>query len=231
MSNIKESDVIYDVPVSEIHVDYNWNSRIVENIDVTELKRAIKNDGKQKQAGGVVMATPEEEAKLGKKYILVYGFRRFLAISELNFPYYRAVIEEAATDEERRKLNFSENHGRSELTFHETAIFIQSRMKEGWTEEKIMKELGLSRSYVQPRAMYLKLIKKHPQLEELAKKSNVTQDNIRRLNSIVDFNAREEQIKELKEAAELGITFNLCGWRWYNGHTVLRFLISVGTRS
>lgn len=205
---ITESEIIYEIPCVDIHVDYSWNSREIQNIDYAELKRAIRGDGQQ-QPGIVVLANPDEKIQFGKTYILVAGFRRFFVVNDLGIKVYKAVIREAATNEERLKLNFSENFGRQQLTFYETARFLQKRVAEGWTEEKIMKAFQMSRSYVQPRVQFLKLMAKHPALEELARADKITQDNVRRLNSITDFNDRESQIKELKEAAEMGLTFKV----------------------
>lgn len=201
---IQEAEVIYAIPVDQIHADFEWNTREVEGAEYSELKRAIKGDGQQ-QPGGVVLASAEEEAKFGKKYVLVYGFRRFKVVQDLHIPTYKAVIKEAATNEDRLKLNWSENYGRQELNLWEQTRFLQHRVDEGWTEERIMEEFKLSRSYVQPRVMLAKLSKKHPDLIQLARDGKITQKDIRDLNSLTDFETCAAQVQELKKASELGI--------------------------
>lgn len=201
---MREIGSIYDIPLNDIHVDPETNTREDGSLDTSELERAIKVEGQQ-QPGGVVAATDEEIEKFGKKWILVYGFRRYAVCKKLGLPAYKAVIKQGATKEERLKLTWSENFGRKQLNLWEETLFIKHRVDEGWTEEKIMSEFSLSRGYLQPRAMLAKLSKLHPELIPLAREGKINTTNIRDLNSFTDPIQRKAQVKEMVEKAELNL--------------------------
>lgn len=200
---------IYEISVNDIHVDYDWNIRDIRHADFTELERAIKGRG-QDTPGGVVRCSVEEEEKYGKKYFLVYGFKRFYVIKErLKLPMYKCEIKEAATDEERRKLNWSENSARSNLNIYEESKFIDQFLAKGWSEQKIMDWTNQSRSWIQPRCMLMRLVKLYPELIDLASSGKLTQANIRDLNSIADARAQLAEVQNMKRAADLNIKIKI----------------------
>lgn len=205
MSELTVVDEIYVIPVTDIHADFNWNIREPSDLELEELKKSIKEMG-QKDPGEVSLASAEQFEKYGKKYLLNSGFRRFQAILDLGINGYKATVSEPLSEDERIKVNFLENHGRKQLNLYETTKPFIQHIEHGWTEERIMKEYGLSRSYVQVRAMLARMILAgHTKLADISRKTNLTYEIVRKLNSIEDYKDCEEKIVELDKQVSLGL--------------------------
>ena len=201
-----EYDMIYQIPVAEIHADFKWNIREDSNLEIEELKASIKRLG-QEEPGKVSLATPEQQAQYGKKYMLNAGFRRFRAVSELKINTYKCVIKPPMTDEERIVANFTENHGRKQLNFYESMKPLVHYAKLGWSEQMVMEKLGTSRSWTQPRMMLAKMVNRgHKKIEEIGRRMDFTYDLVRTLNSVNDPADLDKKLDELLQQLEHGIT-------------------------
>jgi len=206
--SIREGELVYEIEVQDIFADFEWNIRDKDSLDVSDLQRAIRQNG-QEQPGLVCLCTPEEKEKTGKTYFLMAGFRRFKAITMEKLPTYKAFIRSGATDHERSMHNFKENQARAELNIYDESKYIGKLINEGYTEQMIMDELGLSRSWVQPRAMLHRMCAVYPDLIELARANKLTQADIRSLNGIADMEAQHRTIQEMKKGAEHGIKIKI----------------------
>jgi len=206
--SIKENEVVYEIPMDDIHADFNWNIRSADNLDISDLQRSIRQNG-QEQPGIVCVCTDEEKQKFGKNYFLMAGFRRYKACQLEKVPLYKAFIRSGATELERSKHNWGENHGRSQLNIYEESMYFAKLIRAGYTEQGIMEEYGLSRSFVQPRVMLVKLCDIHPELIQYARSGKMTQAEIRDLNSIKDIKAQKQTIAEMNKASEVGIKIKI----------------------
>lgn len=200
-----EFNTIYQIPVAEIHADFNWNIREVGNMDLTDLKASIKALG-QEEPGRVSLGTEEQQKQYGKKYLLNAGFRRFKAVSELGITTYKAIVEGPKTEDERIASNFSENFGRKQLTFYESMKPLVKFAERGWTEQRVMEKLGTSRSWTQPRMQLARMVVNgHTIINDIAKQMDFTYDMVRQLNSIEDPADLDKQLLEIKQQLDHGI--------------------------
>lgn len=206
--SITEGEIVYNIEVQDILADFNWNIRDVNNLDVAELQRAIRQNG-QEQPGLVCLCTEEETARTGKRYFLMAGFRRFKAIQLEKIPVYKAFIRSGANDHERSLHNFKENQARAELNIYDESRYIGKLLEEGYTEQMIMDEAGVSRSWVQPRCMLHRMCMLYPELIDLARSGKLTQAEIRSLNGIADMEAQKRTILEMKKGAEVGVKIKI----------------------
>jgi ParB/RepB/Spo0J family partition protein len=200
-----ELEGIYALPLNEIYADFDKNSRELANIDVTELKVSIKNGG-QDQPGTVCLATAEQQAATGCKYILVNGFRRYKACKEAGIPTYKATVKPSMSEDEWVAANFRENDSRQALSFYEESKALMHFVKKGYSEQDIMSTLGKSRSWVQPRVMLAKMVLRgHTKINDIARKMNFDYALVRTLNSISDPADLNDKLDEILLQLEHGI--------------------------
>lgn len=200
-----EYDTIYQIPVADIHADFNWNIREEVNMDLEELKTSIKKVG-QEEAGRVSLATAEQQAKYGKKYMLNAGFRRFKAVSELGITTYKAIVKAPIDDEERLVANFLENYGRKQLNFYESMKPLIHYAALGWSEQMVMDKLGTSRSWTQVRMMLARMVNRgHKRIEAIGRRMDFTYELVRILNSIEDPEDLDTKLEELLQQLDHGI--------------------------
>lgn len=201
-----EIDAIYEIPIDEINVNWEFNSREKVSVEsgIEELYLSIKKDG-QLAPGEVSMAWPEDQARHGKKYELNSGFRRMFAVQKAGLKTYKATVAPAMSVEDRIKVNVKENMGRKDLNLYEQVKPYIYFIEHGYTEQEIMEKFNQSRSKVQVRAMLARLILAgHDSLSTLARLTNITYETIRTLTSITDFETREAKIQEAIKSVENG---------------------------
>jgi len=202
---MKEIDQIYEIPMDEINCDLSFNGRENADVGLEELITSIKVDG-QRAAGELSKAWPEDTLKHGKKYELNAGFRRFLACRKAGLLTYKATVTPPMTYEDRVKVNVKENQARKDLNLWETTKPHVYFIEKGYTEDEIQKQLGQSRSYVQPRCMIARMVLNGiTGLDTLARKNVLTYEMARDLYSLASDEDRQNQINDILKAAEDGI--------------------------
>lgn len=133
------------VPVEKIEAnDYNPNKVATKEMELLYI--SIKEDG-------YTMPVVCYYDKENDKYILVDGFHRYRVIKEHKDIYDRehgclpvSVIEKDINDRMASTIRHNRARGKHEVELQANLV---SMLKEGWSEEKIMKELGMTLEEVQ----------------------------------------------------------------------------------
>ena len=133
------------VPVEKIEAnDYNPNKVATKEMELLYI--SIKEDG-------YTMPIVCYYDKENDKYILVDGFHRYRVIKEHKDIYEReggclpvSVIEKDINDRMASTIRHNRARGKHEVELQANLV---SMLKEGWSEEKIMKELGMTLEEVQ----------------------------------------------------------------------------------
>lgn len=149
---------IAKIPLDEIHDDKEFNCRgHIAPIDVVDLAKDINENGLI-QPVTVMEYTDDQKAKTGYKYLLIAGYRRFLAHRVNKEPTIPAIVRHDILDEAHAKLlNLSENLKRADLNILQEAKAIERLKELGFTEAMTAEKLSMSRGWVQIRFMVLKL--------------------------------------------------------------------------
>lgn len=162
MSDMKIDETkILTIPLSDIYVDPTWNVRSGvgeggeggedENSDIG-LVESIKARGQDEPV--LVRPTPKE-AKVKQPYTLVYGFRRFWAISSIaeetgsKTPTIKAKVK-SMTEGEARAANVRENTARDTLSAADICFGIGEirKVNPNVVQTAVAQDLGLSQGYV-----------------------------------------------------------------------------------
>jgi len=207
---------VQNVKMSEIHFDQEFNCRDeIRPIDVADLARDIQAKGLL-QPIVVTRYTPEMMMKTGKQYLIVAGYRRFMAHKMIKAETILCTIHPDMPHAAAVLLNFTENSQRQMLNIVEEARALKKLFDLGMTETKIVEALpGKSRGWVQVRGMLLKLPE---EVQHECAIGNVGQTAIRQLYSILrsDFDSEEkkhdvimEAVRKIKKAKAEGHTIDV----------------------
>jgi ParB/RepB/Spo0J family partition protein len=139
------------IPFEAIIADTDFNGR-VEYPDIDALKQSIMDDGLL-QPIGVSQKNSGSDTD-GQKFFLVYGFRRYFAISKIRdelgpdaYATIDAVLNEGNL-EELRVRNLKENIERKALTTFEIAQQVKRLVLAGLEQREIATRLGRNQSWV-----------------------------------------------------------------------------------
>ena len=120
-----------------------------ESVALEELKQSILQQG---------VLQPVLLRKIGERYQLIVGERRWRATCAAGLPTIPAIIRDVNNDLEMMELALLENVQREDLNPIEVARAIQQLQIEcGLTQETIAEKLGLSRTHVANMVRLLKL--------------------------------------------------------------------------
>lgn len=186
VERIKSYDT-YEVPLSEIYYDEEFNSRgSVMMASIEPLARSI-------EATGLMYPLILQSYKCpGKKYRIVSGHRRFKAFQYLGRKTVPCVIQEL--DEKGAKIiNLMENLERQDLNIYEEAMAIQKLYPDGVTLQVAAKELNRPTRWVHVR---LRLAKAPAEIQKAAASGRIKQSD---LDMILRKETAEEQVKALWE--------------------------------
>lgn len=136
---------IKKIPVEKIIAnDYNPNKVATKEMELLYI--SIKEDGYTMP----IVCYYEEEKD---KYIIVDGFHRYRVIKEHKDIYEReegclpvSVIEKDINDRMASTIRHNRARGKHEVELQANLV---AMLKEGWSEERIMKELGMTLEEVQ----------------------------------------------------------------------------------
>jgi ParB family transcriptional regulator, chromosome partitioning protein len=201
------------IPLTEIHYDEDFNCRgRIAPIDVIDLAKDIRQRG-QLQAVLLSPYNEEEQKRIGFKYRLIAGYRRFTAHEVLSqgrdgdprFSSIDCVIRDDMRDEaEARFLNLAENIQRQDLNIVQEAKALSKLEELGISEVDAAERLGKSRGWVQVRYMLLRMPE---DVQNEVRAGMVTQTDIRDLYSIFTTageGATRTAVKDLKQAKQSG---------------------------
>ena len=191
------------IPLTDIYVNENDNCRnTITPLSVFDLAQDIKKNGLHEPV--IVRITHPEDStsrvKIDKPYILVAGFRRFVAHQVNAAETIEAVIRDMSPLD-AMIVNLSENLIRKDLTLMEEANGIRRLIRVGLNRKEICEKLGKSAGWVQPR-MYA--VQMEPEIQRLAEEGVLTADNIRQLWSYKNSAERLAVAKQIRKRRERG---------------------------
>lgn len=207
---------IISIPFESIVVDMDFNGRTTYP-DIDELKASIMEDGLLQPPG---VAIRQSTAGEPQKYFLVYGFRRYLAITkireELGDEAYSTidVVVNEGNLEELRVRNLKENIERKSLSTFEIAQQVKRLVLAGFEQREIAVRLGRNQSWVSYHYKVVTQLTQSAQnalkqgeltLEQALHIADVPEDKQNELvESVLNADTRADVRKLLKDATSEG---------------------------
>lgn len=200
-------DQIEMLPMESIFADHDFNCRgKVSPIDVIELARDIQENSEKTPPLGlnqtgllypVMVIRYSSPERPTKQYKLIAGYRRYVAFTVNKRTEIPAIISHDLTPFEACTVNLKENLQRKELNILQEAKGLAFYKNAGYSEQMVIKELNVTRGWLQARWMLLDLPK---EIQHEAAAGLLTQTQIRDLYSIKNNEKRFEAVKKIKEA-------------------------------
>lgn len=150
-----------ELPLTDIHADEDFNCRgSFDPNSVVDLARDIEKRGLIQPI--IVQRYTEKEYTANEalrqyKYLLIAGYRRFMAHRLIFRATIQAVIREPMAPRDAMLMNLTENFHRSDLTILQEARALEKLRQLGIGEQMVAEKLGKSRGWVQVRYMLVKL--------------------------------------------------------------------------
>jgi ParB family chromosome partitioning protein len=192
--------LIQEVPLAEVHYDQDFNCRgEIIPMDVVDLAKDIEVNGLL-QPVLVSEYSDADKAKYRFKYLLIAGYRRFMAHKILKKLTIQASVKPTMPREDAQLLNLSENLQRKDLNILQEAHALKKLADSGITEQTAAERLGMSRGWVQIRYMLLKLPE---DIQEECASGILNQTQIRDVYTHYTYrgkDAAEEAIRLIKDA-------------------------------
>ncbi len=210
------NETLQNILIEEIHVDSTSNCRkgSVSPSSVFDLAKSIE---KNELIQPIVVRTfLKDEETFNKKYFLVAGFRRFTAVKTLDHTHIKALVHKDISIEHARFINFSENLNRKDLNIFEeaqtlTEFLTKLNPETGlcYTEFDIMRELNISRGWLQPRLMLIKMPKEAHQLANEGYLGATAIRDLNRYENIEDLKAELKRLREKSHVADRTISLKV----------------------
>lgn len=164
-----KSKKIKDIPLELIDRNPMQPRTVFDGEALEQLAASIRENG---------LISPIVVRKVGSRYQLIAGERRFMAFLLLDEPTIPALIEQA--DEERSAvLAMVENIQRCDLNFFEEALAIKSLIKtQSLTQQQAAEKLSMSQSAI---ANKLRLLKLPEKIRQKIAESELTERHARAL--------------------------------------------------
>jgi ParB/RepB/Spo0J family partition protein len=192
-------------PMDQIFIDHKFNCRgNIAPIDVADLADDIRRHGLM-QPVIITRLSDEEVTATGKIWRLIAGFRRTVCHRITGDSHIWATDIPVKEEMDARVINLRENLQRKELTFAQEANAIRPFFEKGWSDEKIMKELGAGRGWVQLRKMFLTVPE---EIQKEVEAGTVTQVGLREVYTAFKRNGVEaayQVTREIKDAKIKGL--------------------------
>ncbi|MCK9599461.1 MAG: ParB/RepB/Spo0J family partition protein [Sphaerochaeta sp.] len=186
--------------ITEITTPDVLSRQIIDKDKLAELKKSIKELG---------LMNPITVRKLGDKYILCAGYRRFLACRELNLEMIPCMVT-ISNDTEFNQRMMDENFARADLTFLEEALFLQYIMvSENCTQKVLAKKVNKSESYISERLNLLSFDK------EVIDAIQAKQISLRVGSMISKINNPTRRLRVLQQVIENGASETIVSF-WVN---------------
>lgn len=135
---VKGATRIEEIPLNKIKLAKNSRTNVTDN-EISGLMSSIKETGLLQPIGVV---------QKGNGYEVVYGNRRFLAVSKLGYSKIPATIHQNKTEAENDLQNLTENLQRRNITLTEAGRYMEILNKSGLTIPEIAIRLGVNKSYI-----------------------------------------------------------------------------------
>jgi len=178
-------DIVPPTYVERMHIDKD---------SIQELAENIKQNG---------LINPLVVKKVGNKYEIIAGHRRFLALKQTDAEKAKAVIVKGNMLE-TELIKLSENLMREDLSDVEEAAMLERLSKRGGMDEKrLAKMIGKSEGYVRQKLQ----INKYP--EELIQALSKREVNFSVCRELVRLKNKDLMIEYLRHAKSGGATPNL----------------------
>jgi ParB/RepB/Spo0J family partition protein len=141
VNNVTKPTEEYDlrtIPINKIKL--GKNSRLdIKHEELSGLMQSIKAEGLLQPIGLV---------KKGKYYDIVYGNRRFLAMSKLGRKNIPAIVLPETNQLRIDIKNLTENVQRRNITVNEVGRYIDLLMKNGMSKKEVAVRLGVGSQYI-----------------------------------------------------------------------------------
>jgi len=189
------------LPLSEIHIDDNFNCRgTLAPTDVEDLAKDIRAHGLHQPV--VVMPYDDaERTKTGFKYKLIAGFRRTYAHMILKMEKIECKIKPHMREVDARVINLSENLKRKELNILQEAQAIEALYLAGIPRDDVAKRIQMSSSWVQVRFALLQLPN---EIQADASAGFLNQYELKKIASLPTVEEQYSVVKSIKEAKARG---------------------------
>ena len=185
------NDKIYHLPLAEIDPNVNQPRRNFSEIALKELADSIKVHG---------VIQPIIVVKMGERYMIIAGERRFRASKMVGLTTIPAVIKNY-TKSEIAEVSLLENLQREDLNPMECARAMRKLMDDyGWTQEKVADRLGKSRPVV---ANTIRLLNLEPEVIKMIEENKLSAGHARSLVAVTD---KKAQVKLAKQVCEKKLT-------------------------
>lgn len=196
-----EQEELVDISIENIFADSEFNCRgTIAPIDIAQLATSIEEQG----LISPVIVTPmaaEKVARLGKKYLLVAGYRRFHAFILLKRTSIKAIVKNELDEAKARIINLQENLERSNLNILQEALAVSKLKVLGFNRDRCAHALGKSPAWVQIREILLKLPEA---IQAEAAVGVIRQNDIRKLGSLPSEEKQFEAVRNIKTAVQRG---------------------------
>lgn len=191
--------------MDKIHADQEFNCRgTIAPIDVLDLAKDIKDKGLM-QPITVSPYSDEDKKKTGFDYLLIAGYRRYMAFKVNQEKEIPCVIKYGLDNKiDALCLNLSENTQRQELNILQESAAIKKLYDMGLSETEIRNKLQKPRGWVQVRFMLLSL---PVEVQNEAAAGMLTQTNVRDLYCLKNkkgVDACFDGVRKIKMAKERG---------------------------
>ncbi len=164
-----------EIPVDLIDVDLDWNCR-EKMEDIDKLAISISSIG---------LLQPLTVWARDGRYKLIAGFRRYQALTELEWDEIPVVVADVDNEFDAKCINLIENTERSNLTFYEEARALEPMWVEGLARETIAGKLNKSPGWVQWRVQMIDLCNHSPIIDLWTKEGAFTQEEVRKMFTIL----------------------------------------------
>lgn len=197
-----EQKVVENISLKEILSDDNFNCRgSIIPMDVIELSRSIDKNGLLQP---IVIQRYNKQAPY--KYRIVSGHRRYLAYRVLGLESIPSLVIDTLSEQDALVLNLAENLKRKSLNIMQEARAIRRLEDQGYSEDLLIAELGMSRGWVQVRRIALKL---PPEIQNVIETGLISQEQIRTLGSMKNKDLQFEAVRKIKDSKIKGEVIKL----------------------
>jgi len=131
---------IIKLPLSSVTVDPSTNCRLATESDAawSEFRESIRRDG---------LLSPCGVKRVGKRYELVFGFRRMRALTEIHGP--DSPVEYPFTVVDGDAANVIENFRRLDLAHFERAVLFERLLSQGVSKQDMADRSGVTVGYIE----------------------------------------------------------------------------------
>ena len=182
----ESGEYIININLSDIDINKNQPRKNFDKEALEELAASIKENG---------LLQPIAVQKIGERYQIIAGERRFREFKMLNEQKIPAIIKNLSR-QQVMQLALIENLQREDLTAIEEAEAMKALMDEfGLTQQELAQKLGKARSSI---ANSLRLLELNPDVKRLVDAGSISAGHAR---AILSINEPEAQIRLARKAA------------------------------